>query len=49
MTYGFGVKYHLTRNISLRAERQIYLHVGEESVTGSSKILVDLLGLAIQF
>lgn len=49
MTYGFGVKFNLTKNISLRAERLRYLHVGDENLTGSADVTVDLLGLAIQF
>lgn len=48
MTYGFGVKYNLTKNISLRAERLRYLHVGDEALTGSADVIVDLLSLAIR-
>lgn len=49
MTYGFGVKYNLTKNISLRAERLRYLNVGDENLTGSADVTVDLLSLAIRF
>ncbi len=49
MTYGFGAKYNLTRNFALRLERQRYLDVGEESVTGKSDITVDLLSVVFQF
>lgn len=49
MTYGFGVKYNLTKNISLRAERLRYLNVGDETLTGSADVIVDLLTLAIRF
>jgi OOP family OmpA-OmpF porin len=49
MTYGFGAKYNFTRNFALRLERQRYLDVGEESVTGKSDINVDLLSVVFQF
>jgi OmpA-OmpF porin, OOP family len=49
MTYGFGVKYNLTKNMSLRAERLRYLSVGDETLTGSADVTVDLLTLAIRF
>jgi OmpA-OmpF porin, OOP family len=49
ITYSFGVKYNLTRSISLRGERQRYNHVGDENVTGSASVTVNLLSLAIQF
>jgi outer membrane protein with beta-barrel domain len=49
MTYGFGAKLNLTKNISLRAERLRYLNVGDETLTGSADVTVDLISLAIQF
>lgn len=49
ITYGFGVKYNLTRNISLRGERQRYGDVGSENLTGSASVVVDMLSVAIQF
>jgi OmpA-OmpF porin, OOP family len=49
MTYGFGAKYNLTKNISLRGERQRYFDVGNVTLTGSADVNVNLLSLAIQF
>jgi OmpA-OmpF porin, OOP family len=49
ITYTWGMKYNLTKSISLRAEQQRYMHVGDASVTGEASVTVNLLSLAFQF
>ena len=48
ITYGFGVKYDLTKNFALRLEWQRYFDVGD-ALTGSFDVEASLLGIAIKF
>jgi len=49
ITYGFGIKYSLTRNFALRMEWQRYRDVGDAATTGTSNVDVASLGIAFKF
>jgi len=48
MTYGFGAKYDLTKNIALRAEWQHFFDVGD-SGTGTFDVNAGLIGIVFKF
>jgi OOP family OmpA-OmpF porin len=48
ITFGFGAKYDLTKNVALRLEWQRYFDVGD-AITGSFDVDASLIGIAIKF
>ncbi len=48
-TYGFGLNFHINRNVAIRAEWQRYNEVGEDTTTGRSDVNVMSAGVVFKF
>lgn len=47
--FGLGAQYYVTKTITLRAECEYYLKVGDRSETGESDVQVYTAGITIGF